>query len=127
MEHFTCGNTAVIILVNTLIAKMFMTIVWRFKILSSKTPHAVKESDAFKTAHARQLNDAEYGPLFVALLLYMHSQGMSNPMACLLAVFGSITYFWSLVISLKFGGPIGATARYAALGLITWQLYKSLN
>ena len=71
------------------------------------------------------------GPL-IAVLLYLHSQGVEADMACVLVVMGSIIHMWGLVILGPLGGPglgwwtavMGALPRYAGMFLLAIALQK---
>ena len=131
MDYLTSGNAALLVLVNTVAAKCYMSFGFRAKMLgkSEKAKIAFKESDDFKTAHSKQLNDAEYGPLFVATLLYLHTQGINNKLVSGAAAFGSVCYMWSHFFGKlsKVLGPVGATSRFIALFGVIYEVHKSLK
>ena len=125
-----------ILLAHTLVAKMSMTILFRAKLTLKATPDAecakVLSSTFYKRWHATQLNEAEYSPLFIAGLLFLSSKGIAAPICSTLACVGQIWYFWTrgLVGNSKEGGvdppPYvpGALARYAACGMLCYELFK---
>lgn len=123
------GSAAVIVLANALISKVFMTVAFRFKLIKTKGKDAKRdiiEGAEYKNAHAAQLNDAEYSPLFVATLLYLHSKGISAPLASTLAAFGCVWYLWAKIYLPFPSQALGAAFRYISLGLICLEIYKSL-
>lgn len=93
---------------------------------SKKSKQEILNSDSFKTAHAAQLNEAEWSPLFLAILLYFHSQGDSLPIASSLAACGSVWFLWAKIF-LPFPSHVpGAVMRYFALGFLGLELWKKV-
>ena len=129
MEHLTSGNAALFVLVNSIIAKCYMSFGFRIRAQtkSGKDKKEFVESDAFKKAHACQLNDAEYGPLLVPTLLFLHSKGINNVYISATAMIGSFVYMWSHLVKFGLGGTIGATCRYIALFGISYEIFKTLQ
>jgi hypothetical protein len=121
------GPAATIVLANALASKLYMTFMFRSKMVLAKDKNAIakiKESDSFKRIHAAQLNDAEYSPVFLAILLFLSLKQVDAPWPSTLAAFGCPFYFWGHV---TIGFPytsIGATARYISLVGLAYELYK---
>ena len=91
------------------------------------------DSVFFKRVHAAQMNEMEYAALLSSGLLFLHSAGVQAPWTAALALFGQVEYFWlrALVGHPHEGGVSpppyvpGALARYAALGLLAWNIYNA--
>ena len=122
------GNAAVIVLANAIVSKMFMTLFFRFKmVMSDKVGKKnLLESAEFKNAHAAQLNDAEYSPIFIVCLLYLHSHGVAAPTASTLAAFGCVAYVWGKIYLPFPSQSVGAAARYVSLCMLCWDIYKTV-
>ena len=126
----------VILVGQTLIAKVAMTVLFRVKTTdkstSSEDVKMILGSQLYKRVHAAQLNEAEYSGLFTAGLLFLSVKGVAAPWLSTLAVFGQVWYYWmrALVGNSHEGGiqpppyAPGALARYAALGMLAFELYK---
>jgi uncharacterized MAPEG superfamily protein len=127
MSYFlSSGQAAVIVLANALVSKMYMTVAFRFKIAAAKKAGRKDIIDGadYKTASSAQLNDAEYSPIFLATLLYLHSQNNAAPVASTLAAFGCVAYVWAKIYLPFPSQSIGACARYVSMGMICMELYK---
>ena len=126
----TCGEAALLILINAILAKLWMSCYWRLQIITAgdkRKRSDIVQSRSFKTAHAAQLNDAEYSPLFVAELLFLHVKEVNTPLLNVMAVFGSVQYFWGKIF-LPFPGHLpGVVARYGALAMLCWEIFNVLN
>jgi hypothetical protein len=135
-----CGNAAVIILAHTTLCKVLTTLMYRAKLTDGGTPveevKKIQGSLSYKRWWSAQLNEAEYAPLFLGGLLYLHSQNISAPLTAFGAVFGQIGYFWprAFVGHPHEGGPVfpppyvpAALARYAALGSLVYIMYGAMS
>ena len=123
------GIAAVVVLANSIAAKVYMSVFWRFKIIIAGDKKSIKdviESGSYKNAHAAQLNEAEWSPLFLVGLLYLHSKGIDAPFASTLAAVGCALYFWARIV-LPFPAQVpGATMRYLSLIMLCSEIYASL-
>jgi uncharacterized MAPEG superfamily protein len=128
MFFFNSGQSAAIILVNSYLGKFYMTGGFRlpYVFASSKSKQQILNGDSFKTAHAAQLNEAEWSPLFVAVLLYFHSQGMSLPIESSIAAYGSVWFLWSKIFFPFPSHVPGAIMRYVALGFLGLELWRKV-
>jgi uncharacterized MAPEG superfamily protein len=129
MFPFNAGQSAAIILANSFLGKFYMTGIFRLPSVlasSNKSRQEILNGDSFKTAHAAQLNEAEWSPLFVGVLLYFHSQGDSLPIASSLAAAGSIWFLWAKIFLPPLSHVPGAVMRYLALGLLGVELWKKV-
>ena len=77
---------------------------------------AILDSKNFKATHAAQLNHAEWAPLFIVCLLYLHHKGAGSRYSAGLSVLSC----WAFVVFKAFlfqgrPAPVAATLRYAAL------------
>ena len=120
----SCGQAAVGIIANSLAAKLSMSMVWR-------NPNADPlqfQTTAYKNWSLAQLNEAEYAPMFAAMLLYLHSNNVECPWGATLAVTGQVVYFWGRVLTGKMMPvtPMGAFPRYIAFGLLGYAVYGTL-
>jgi uncharacterized membrane protein YecN with MAPEG domain len=82
----------------------------------------------FQNASKAQLNEAEYSPLLLAMLLYLHSKGVAAPLASTAVAFGQIFFFWGRIITgkaLPFS-PIGALPRYIGMVALIYEVFKTL-
>jgi len=103
-----------------------MTFAWRFKVVlaDKKGKKDIIDGGEFKNCHAAQLNDAEYAPIFIGVLLFLHSKQIEAPVTSTLAAVGCISYLWGKIY-LPFPAQVpGATMRYLSLGFLTHELYK---
>jgi hypothetical protein len=118
------GQAAGAILLNSLLGKFYLTAGFRLPIVTaSKAKTAeILDGNSFKLAHAAQLNEAEWSPIFVAVLLYFHSQNIALPMASSLAAFGSIWYLWAKIFGPNLSHVPGAVMRYTGLSLLCLEL-----
>ena len=76
----------------------------------------------FKVAHGTQLNNAEWSPLFVACLLYLHTQQAGSLIGVGLSLFSVCGYCF---VKLFFQGkpaPICGLGRYVALGWLIFEV-----
>jgi uncharacterized membrane protein YecN with MAPEG domain len=104
--------------------KLFMTFAWRFSIVvaDKKGKKDIVDGAHFKNCHAAQLNDAEYAPIFVATLLFLHSNSVAAPLASTFAAMGSVAYLWGKMC-LPFPAQVpGASLRYLSLIMIVREL-----
>eukprot|EP00308_Calcidiscus_leptoporus_P023103 CAMPEP_0119353944 /NCGR_PEP_ID=MMETSP1334-20130426/3031_1 /TAXON_ID=127549 /ORGANISM="Calcidiscus leptoporus, Strain RCC1130" /LENGTH=176 /DNA_ID=CAMNT_0007367367 /DNA_START=24 /DNA_END=554 /DNA_ORIENTATION=+ len=138
----TPGLAAVVVLGHTLLTKLMMTIIWRgpgskATKLGADNWMAVKaqlEKDPFyQIMAAVQLNEAEYAGPLAAALLFLSAAGAAAPIASMLAALGQPMYYWPRVFladpksNHNNGFPFyvpGALMRYAALGMMTYQIYE---
>jgi hypothetical protein len=120
------GQAAFIILANTLAAKLYMSVVWRGKLLKAKPDDAkkIRDGEDFKNDSTSQLNEAEYAPLFIAVFLFLFSKGITATNASMLASFGCPFYVWSRIFIKGRIAALGAVARYASLAMLCVELYK---
>jgi hypothetical protein len=117
------GQAAGAILVNSLLGKFYLTAGFRLPLIgASKTKQTeILEGNNFKVAHTAQLNEAEWSPLFVGVLLYFHSQNIALPVASSLAAFGSIWFLWAKIFAPFPSHVPGAVMRYASLSLLCYE------
>ena len=115
------GLAASAILLNSAVAKFSMSIL--FRVPRKDDP----KSKVYQNASRAQLNEAEYAPLFLAALLFLHAKGIDAPWASTLAVFGQIAYFWGRLATGKMlpFAPLGSTPRYIALFLLAHAVYST--
>lgn len=123
------GIAAVGVLVNTFCAKFYMTAVFMGGGKSPEVVQKMKAHAAYENASRAQLNKAEYSPLLAAMLLYLHVKGAEPSVACSLAVFGQVMYFWGRVAT---GtqvpcAPLGGIPRYISMGMPIWAIYITLE
>lgn len=130
MWSINSGEGAVYVLINCLLAKAFMSFYWRIPIVfagsNKEKRRQVVEGAFFKNSHAAQLNDAEWAPLFVATLLFLHLKGVEARGASMLAVFGCVEYVWAKILLPFPSHTLGAVARYISLIMICSELLKIL-
>mmetsp|Transcript_17168 Transcript_17168/g.25732 ORF Transcript_17168/g.25732 Transcript_17168/m.25732 type:complete len:128 (-) Transcript_17168:402-785(-) len=122
------GIAAVVIMGNSLAAKCLMSFGFRLKIASGdkKTKTDVLESSSFKNCHTAQLNEAEWAPIFIAGLLYLHSKGIAAPFASTASAVGCVWYFWMKAF-MPFPSHVpGAVLRFISLTMLCWEVYKTL-
>ncbi|GMI33349.1 hypothetical protein TrCOL_g2978 [Triparma columacea] len=124
----SCGKAASALFVNCLVAKLWMTAL-RIGMMGQSKEQTKKtmESKDFKIAHMAQLNNSEYAGPLIAVLLYLHSQGVEANEACVLVVIGSIVHMWGHILMGPLGGlmaPLGAGPRYAGMFLLALALQK---
>lgn len=122
---------AVLILSSSLLAKMYMSFIVRIpmKNMNKKDQNVYLASDEYSFKSKRQLNEAEYSPLFASMLLFMHAQAISCPIAATLAVVGNVGYFWLGILSGKtqlWNTSPFAASRYIALGWLIWAIYEGM-
>ena len=130
----TALQAAAVIAGQTTFAKLSVTFglrLWQTFASHDKTEMAKLESTSLmQRLKAAQLNEAEYAPLFVALLVLVHVQDggeTARPhLAGTLAAVSQVGYYWLRILtgypSLPTAGV--ATIRYGALGLLCWQVYQ---
>jgi len=135
------GIAATIILAHTLLCKARMTILWRGpggKAEKLGFPNwmgakaQLEKIPLYQIMCAVQLNEAEYAGPFIAALGILAIKGIEAPIASSLAVFGQVAYYWPRIYmasekNFNNGFPFyvpGALARYAAMGMITFEMYK---
>ena len=132
------GLAAVIVLGNTLSAKMAMSFGWRLhELLGAYAPGIFGSQDSikkmlggprYKNMAKAQLNEAEYAGPMAAMLLYLHTKNVEAPLACTLAAISGPLYFWGRTITgtaLPFT-PLGAMPRYHAFALLIAAVYGTL-
>ena len=119
------GLAATVIVVNTLLAKISMSVLWR---APTKAGEKKRKTDAFKNWSSAQMNIAEYDGPLLAMLLYLQAKGATSPWGCTLAVWGQVAYFWGRALHGQMVpfAPIGALPRYAALGILAASVYGTL-
>lgn len=132
----TAGVAVACLTGHALVTKMLQTFLFRVKLTTTATPEAerkkIMDSTFFKRAHSTQLNEAEYAPLFIAGLGYLALKKVDCPTVSTLAVLGQVVYYWGRVcVGNSTEGGIdpppyvpGALARYAALALMVWEMWK---
>ena len=121
----TCGQAAVGIIVSSLAAKLSMSLIWR---APTKAGEASRKTAAFTNWSKAQLNEAEYAPMLVAMLLYLHTQDVACPWGATLAVTGQVVYFWGRALTGRLFpiGPFGAFPRYFAFGALGYAVWGTL-
>ncbi|GMH66432.1 hypothetical protein TrRE_jg9158 [Triparma retinervis] len=131
--EMSCGKAASALFVNCIVAKLWISMYRGSMMFMSKADgKKTLESKDFRMTHMAQLNNSEYSGPLIAVLLYLHSQGVEADMACVLVVMGSIIHMWGLVILGPLGGPglggwtavMGALPRYAGMFLLAIALQK---
>ena len=128
------GSSAVVIAVNCLFGKAFMSVFFRMRQMSGAVFGGKKREEAkrmedtpfYKFASRSQLNEAEWSAPSLAILLFLHSQNVEAKNAANLIAFGSIWFLWTRLL----GGPkavtvssIGAVCRYMGFIQMIHQLY----
>lgn len=112
---------------TTVSAKLYMSFGIRAKMMGMSDEEKEKFQPTYEKVHNAQLNEAEYAPLMVALLLYMHTKGVEAPYAATMAGVSGAIYFWGKVLTGKFiFTPMGALPRFVACILLTVATYKAL-
>ena len=138
--EMTCGQAAVIIFTNCLIAKMIVTTFLRVPNIvrvgagpadlgftaateKAKRIEAGTRAAAFVAVRAAQLNEAEYAGPLIAVLLYLHSKNIAAPIGSFLVAFGAILHFWAQVLlRTRAAQPLGAVPRYVGMGCLLYAL-----
>ena len=99
----TPGLAGCILLGHTALTKVLMTVLWRgpgskaAKLGADNWMQVKDKLDKepfYQIMHAVQLNEAEYAGPFIAALLFLSAKNVEAPIACSLAVFGQLFYYW---------------------------------
>ena len=99
----TPGLSGCILLGHTALTKLLMTLLWRgpgskaAKLGADNWMQVKDKLDKepfYQIMHAVQLNEAEYAGPFIAALLFLSAKNVEAPIACSLAVFGQLFYYW---------------------------------
>ena len=140
MSMLTALQAATVIASQSLFAKLSVTMglrVWQM-LAPDKTAQAKLESDQpwIQRVKAAQLNEAEYAPLFVALLVFSHFSSSlsssSSPEGHLqphwagsMAALTQVGYYWLRILTGYPSIPTAgiATLRYGALALLCHELF----
>ncbi len=124
------GQAASVIITNSLLGKFYMTGGFRLRLVLAKDKREKNDilaGDSFQTAHAAQLNEAEWSPLLLAGLLYLSSKGIQAPAAATFSAVGSVLYLWAKVFFPFPSYLPGAVFRYLGLGLLCLEIYQNAN
>lgn len=118
---FGPGISAVVTLLLSLMAKMFMTFARSLGLSEGK----------FENASKAQLNAAEYDGPFLAWLLFFHIQKTSGALMMFVAVVCPLAQFLYFFGRVATGSPmpfsvIGALPRYFALMVVIYLGYKAV-
>jgi len=122
---FDAASGAALILANSVFAKFFVTSC-RVRLLNN-----TMTEEQMQTWRKTQMNDAEYAPLFIGILLFCAAQNIECNAAATLATIGSVGYLavrWTIGdVQLGNGPPVYAifgSQRYISLILLTSTLLK---
>ena len=143
LDFMTPGLAGTILLGHTTLTKVMMTALWRgpgskAAALGAENWMQVKKQlemqPGYQIMSAVQLNEAEYAGPLCATLFFLSVKGVDAPVACTLAVFGQIGYYWPRIFmanekNFNNGYPYyvpGAIARYVSLGMLTYTCYSLL-
>jgi hypothetical protein len=130
------GVGACLCLINTIAAKIYMSVVFRaptaLKVVGGKTKEvkASEDSPKLKFAHKTQMNEAEYSPLLFAGLLFLSVKGIDAPVASTYCYLGSMIFMWGRILiggESKFHLPptiVGASTRYIGLAMMCYEIWK---
>ena len=109
---------ALILLSLSLIMGLTMSLAFRVRMIFKKKDEIKQmlESREFKTVSSVQLNNAEWAPLFIICLLYLHLTGCGSRYAAYLSVFSCASFVVSKAILFRGKpAPMCASLRYVAL------------
>eukprot|EP00041_Stephanoeca_diplocostata_P008774 m.130564 g.130564 ORF g.130564 m.130564 type:complete len:130 (+) comp17472_c0_seq5:127-516(+) len=120
-------TSAVVIATESLLLGLYMSFRYRIKIVLADKSNALEmlNSATFKNSHRMQLNCAEWNPIFIALLLFLHSQGSGTAWVAGLSALGCIGF--AIEKELTKMAPLTATARYIALAFLINDVYQVAN
>mmetsp|Transcript_27273 Transcript_27273/g.93101 ORF Transcript_27273/g.93101 Transcript_27273/m.93101 type:complete len:133 (+) Transcript_27273:37-435(+) len=128
----SCGLAAVGCLVNTIAAKVFVSVSVRApaNLKGGFDPAKAEKEAAGPGAQwtiKAQLNEAEYAGPAIATLLFLESQGASAPLGAALVLGGQVAYFWLVALTRsQLAKPVGASLRYAGLVLLAVALHDAV-
>jgi len=113
---------AVALLGESMAMGLYLSLGFRIRTLESKEKASeILNSKAFKIASATQLNNAEWAPLFITSLLYLHSQDAGSYGCALMSVVSCTSFVVVRLAGIVHLSPIASTIRYAVLG---WLIYE---
>ena len=144
MFEMTCGQAALIIFTNCLLAKMLVTMYLRLPNMAkvgagpadlgftaatekAKKLEAGTNAAVFVATRAAQLNEAEYAGPLIAVLLYLHSKNVAAPIGSTLVSFGAVAHFWmQVLLKTRAAQPLGAIPRYIGMGCLIYALSTAI-
>jgi len=121
----TGQQAAVIVAGNALLSKLAMTMMWRVPMFvsSKKATLEMLNDKKFKANARTQLNESEWAPYLLVLLLWTDHKGLDTGMAPVLCAFGQVAHLWVGLLAPSLPPAIGRMPTYAAAGLMVKALY----
>jgi uncharacterized MAPEG superfamily protein len=128
IPQMSAGLSAVYILGNSILAKMFMTFFFRLFMIAPGDNNRISSTTWYEMAHCAQMNEMEWTSIFLPALLYCDVQSIAIGSAGWLALSGSIGFVWTRVIFFPILGRAGgipfACCRYLGLCMLFVQIYE---
>ena len=122
--QLTC---AVAHVAHVLLFGVYISLAYRVRaiVMSKDSFKALLDSKAFKIAHATQINNTEWSPYFVVLLLYLHVQGAGSTYAAYGSVLACVAYSAGKLLFVGKPAPLSAGARYIILAALAHEVYQT--
>ena len=129
MKLLNSTSGALVVLLNSIAAKCFMSLFYRLRQLlsgSGKKAVEIEMQPDYKWTHRTQLNEAEWAPLSCSVLFFLSVKGVPAEMGSTVLAVSSVVYFWGRWLTgpkMNFLGPIAATARYIGVLMLAAEIY----
>jgi len=124
------GLAGLIVLVESLAAKVYMTATVRFK--QTQGDYESVNLEEAQNASKAQLNVAEYEALFIAIFLFLHVEKVENILVTIVAIvvpLAQAVYFWGRVVTKQASpwAPLGALPRYLCMLITLYILWVAVD